>query len=62
MADLEQVHVDVFVDLLNAFNWTNILTYVNATETAQSAWEANGDPTGGTGIHRPIANQTSTRL
>jgi hypothetical protein len=53
------VRVAVFVDILNAFDWTNVLTYVNATETAQTAWEVNSDPTGGPGINRPVADQAS---
>lgn len=48
------VHLDFFVDVLNVFNWTNILAYYDDTRADQTAWELRGDPTGGALINRPV--------
>ena len=48
------VHVDFFVDVLNLFNWTNILGYYDYYLADQTAWELRGDPTGGSPINRPV--------
>jgi hypothetical protein len=45
--------VAVYVDLINAFSWTNIVAY-NSSNVGQIAWERTGDPTGGPTINRPI--------
>ncbi len=48
------VHLDLFVDILNLFNWTNILGYYDYYLADQAAWEIQGDPTGGSPINRPV--------
>jgi len=50
----EKVHLDVLVDLLNVFNWVNVLAYYDYLQADRSAWEVRGDPTGGSGINRPV--------
>jgi hypothetical protein len=45
--------VAFFVDLINAFNWTNIVGY-NTSNVGQLAWENFGDPQGGPTINRPV--------
>jgi hypothetical protein len=50
----EKLHLDLFIDILNVCNWVNVLAYYEFPETAQSAWEIQGDPTGGPGINRPV--------
>jgi len=45
--------ISVYVDMLNAFNWTNILAF-NTTTVGQVAWERTGDPTGGPTINRAV--------
>ena len=51
------VYLDLFVDVLNLFNWTNVLAYYNTFEADPAAWEIRGDPTGGPGINRPVADE-----
>jgi hypothetical protein len=53
----DNIHVDIFVDVLNVCNWTNVLAYYDTPETAQFAWESSGDPTGGVGINRPVTRE-----
>ena len=48
------VHVDLFVDVMNLCNWTNILAYCNISLADPAAWELRGDPTGGAPINRPV--------
>lgn len=48
----------VYVDMLNAFNWTNVLAY-NTSTLGQEAWEKSGDPTGGPKIHRAVTQDGS---
>jgi hypothetical protein len=43
----------IYVDLINAFNYTNIVSY-NNSNVGQIAWEKTGDPTGGPTINRPV--------
>lgn len=44
----------VYIDVLNAFNYTNIVAY-NTTNVGQQEWERNGDPTGGPLISRAVS-------
>jgi len=48
----------VYVDLINAFNWTNVLAY-NNSNLGQIAWEKTGNPTGGPTINRPVGQDGS---
>ena len=48
----------VYVDLINAFNWTNVLSY-NNSNVGQIAWEKTEDPTGGPTINRPVSQDGS---
>jgi len=48
------ISLDLFVDVMNVFEWSNVLAYYNTPEMGQLAWEVNGDPTGGSGINRPV--------
>jgi Carboxypeptidase regulatory-like domain/TonB-dependent Receptor Plug Domain len=51
----QSAQVAVYVDVSNAFNWTNILTYYTSSNpNSQKAWEVYGDPTGGPTIGRAI--------
>jgi hypothetical protein len=50
--------VAVYVDVLNAFNWTNIVAY-NNSNVGQIEWERNTDPTGGPTINRAISQDGS---
>jgi hypothetical protein len=49
--------VAIYADLINAFNWTNIMSYyVNGSGVGQTDWERYGDPTGGPTVSRPITS------
>ncbi len=50
----ERLRLDLFVDILNAFNWVNVLAYFDYLRGDPAAWEIHGDPTGGKGINRPV--------
>jgi hypothetical protein len=49
----------IYADLINAFNWTNIVAYQRATEVGQIAFERLGDPTGGPDINRSVTQDAS---
>jgi outer membrane receptor protein involved in Fe transport len=53
-----KIHLDFFIDVLNLFNWTNLLAYYRELDEGvtapQIAWEVYGDPTGGVGYNRPV--------
>jgi outer membrane receptor protein involved in Fe transport len=53
----ERTHFDLFVDVLNVFNWSNILAYRELPMTGQTAWEVYGDPTGGPDLNRPVTSE-----
>jgi outer membrane receptor protein involved in Fe transport len=44
----------VYVDVVNVFDWENIVAFYNALGTGQQVWELKGDPTGGPTINRPV--------
>jgi len=48
-----------YVDVINAFNTMNIISYYSGATVGQTAWEKNGDPTGGTTYNRPIGQDGS---
>lgn len=48
------IRLGLFVDVMNAFNWTNVLGYLSNIQAAQMAWEISGDPTGGPGFNVPV--------
>ncbi len=50
-------HCNLFVDVLNAFNWVNVLAYCDILNADLAAWEIRGDPTGGPGINRPVTGE-----
>ncbi len=58
MFDLGPARVSVYVDMLNAFDWKNILAY-DASNVGQIEWERNGDPTGGPTAPRPVTQDGS---
>ncbi|MDH3251402.1 MAG: carboxypeptidase-like regulatory domain-containing protein [Ignavibacteria bacterium] len=52
--------LSLFVDVINLFNWVNIVSFQYATfqsavtsQEGKRVWEVSGDPTGGPGINRP---------
>jgi len=53
--------IALYVDLVNAFNWTNVLTYYGGpgNPVAQKAWEVDGNPAGGPTINRAITQDGS---
>lgn len=52
--------VAVYVDVLNAFNWQNIMSYyTTSTGVGQTDWERTGDPTGGPTVNRPMTQDGS---
>ena len=50
--------VSLYVDVLNAFDWKNVLAFDNSS-VGQLEWERNGDPTGGPTAPRPITQDGS---
>jgi Carboxypeptidase regulatory-like domain/Outer membrane protein beta-barrel family len=46
----------LYVDLVNAFNWVNILGFQSSTQVGSQVWEKSGDPTGwqGPGVAQTI--------
>ncbi|MCW5895142.1 MAG: TonB-dependent receptor [Bacteroidetes bacterium] len=50
--------IALYVDIMNAFNWTNIAAY-NSSTLGQEAWEKYGDPTGGSKINRAVTQDGS---
>lgn len=48
----------LYVDVLNAFDWKNILAFDNSN-VGQLEWERNGDPTGGPVAPRPVTQDGS---
>ena len=48
--------LSIFVDLINAFGWTNVVAMQNHPwePEARAAWEREQDPTGGPGFNRPV--------
>lgn len=51
------VRATLFIDLINAFNWVNVLAY---NWSGDGAWELYGDPTGGPQRNRPVADEGAT--
>lgn len=49
-----RLYLDCFVDIFNVCNWVNVLAYHDYLQTARNAWETQGDPTGGSGVNRPV--------
>jgi hypothetical protein len=47
------LRIALYVDVMNMFNWVNILAY-NTSTLGQEAWEKYGDPTGGAKINRAV--------
>ena len=58
---LERIgRVALYVDVLNAFDWTNIMSYyTTSTGLGQIDWERDGNPTGGPTVNRPITQDGS---
>ena len=49
--------ISLYVDLINAFNWTSIMSYyTTGTGLGQIDWERDGNPTGGPTVNRPITS------
>jgi hypothetical protein len=48
------LHMSLYVDVMNLLDWTNIMAYYNVPDWGQLMWETTGDPTGGSGINRPV--------
>ena len=49
--------VAIYADLINAFNWVNIMTYyVNGSGVGQLDWERTGNPVGGPTVNRSITS------
>jgi len=51
-------HISLYVDVINALNWKNVLAYDNSS-VGQIEWEKNGDPTGGPKAPRPTTQDGS---
>ncbi len=49
----------IYVDVVNAFNWTNILAYQRNSDVGQMAFEKTGDPTGGPLVSRAVTQDGS---
>ncbi len=56
------IHCDLYVDVLNLFNWTNVPGYYDHYRADQAAWEIRGDHTGGPGIKRPSPGKEPSSL
>ena len=55
----------LYVDLINAFNWSNIVAFSGDRDvlaTGTIAWIKNGDPTGGPLYNRPVTSREGTLL
>jgi hypothetical protein len=52
--------IAVYADIINAFNWVNVLAYQRANEKGQIAFEKTGDPTGGPDLLRAVTQDGST--
>jgi hypothetical protein len=48
--------IGIFLDLINAFNWTNVMSYFQNDMPTYRAWAERGDPTGGPGVNRPVTH------
>lgn len=56
--DLPYGRASVFLDILNVFDWENVLAYDNSN-VGQLIWERTGDPTGGPSAPRPVTQDGS---
>ncbi len=51
--------LNFFADMINAFDWTNVLTYNSFNEVTFKAWALRGDPTGGPDVNQPATTEGS---
>ena len=51
--------IKVFADLINVFNWTNVLTYYAYNDVTFKAWAQKSDPTGGPAVNQPVTQEGS---
>ena len=51
--------LNVFADMINAFDWRNVLTYCSFNDMTFKAWALKGDPTGGPGVNQPVTMEGS---